>query len=72
LEHGKHLLLANTEQQFADDIRCLLTTPSLRSELACAGSKRVDQLYSWAVVGQTLIDAYDLACHSSVKAGHQS
>lgn len=72
LEHGKHLLLADTEQQFADDIRQLLTTPALRSELASAGAKRVDQLYSWTVVGQTLMDTYDLACHSSVRATRQA
>jgi glycosyltransferase involved in cell wall biosynthesis len=71
LEHGKHLLLADTEQQFADDVRQLLTTPALRSELASAGSKRVDQLYSWTVVGQTLMDTYDLACQMSVRAAHQ-
>jgi glycosyltransferase involved in cell wall biosynthesis len=72
LEHGKHLLLADTEQMFAEHIRRLLTIPSLRSELASAGSKRVDQLYSWTVVGQTLMDAYDFACHNSVKATHQA
>jgi len=72
LEHGKHLLLADTEQKFAEHIRRLLTIPSLRSELASAGSKRVDQLYSWTLVGQTLMDAYDFACHNSVKATHQA
>lgn len=72
LEHGKHLLLADSEQQFADDILGLLTTPTLRSELASAGSKRVDQLYSWTVVGQTLMDTYDLACHRSVRVTHQA
>lgn len=72
LEHGKHLLLADTEQMFAEHIRRLLAIPSLRSELASAGSKRVDQLYSWTVVGKTLMDAYDLACHSSVQDTHQA
>jgi hypothetical protein len=71
LEHGKHLLLADTEQQFADVIRQLLTTQALRLELATAGLTRVDQLYSWTVVGQTLMDAYNLACHRSVRATHQ-
>ena len=72
LEHCKHLLLADTEQQFIDYIQRLFTTPALRSELASAGSKRVDQLYSWTVVGQTLMETYDLACHKSVRAAHQA
>ncbi|MEO7860653.1 MAG: glycosyltransferase family 4 protein [Nitrospirales bacterium] len=72
LEHGKHLFLTDTEQQFADYIQELLATPALRLKLASAGSKRVDELYSWTVVGQTLMDVYELACHGSIQAIHQA
>jgi len=64
LEHDKHLLLADTEEQFAEHTRRLLEDPSLRSRLVSAGAERVDQLYSWTVVGQSLLDCYELACRS--------
>lgn len=60
LEHDKHLLLADTEEQFANCIFQLLANPSLRKQLAIAGAKRVEQAYSWALVGQALLDIYDL------------
>ncbi len=61
LGHDKHLLLANTEEQFAEYTLHLLSELPLRSRLASAGAERVKQLYSWTVVGQTLMDAYDIA-----------
>ena len=61
LGHDKHLLLANTEEQFAEYTLLLLSELPLRSRLASAGAERVKQLYSWTVVGQTLMDAYDIA-----------
>jgi len=64
LEHDKHLLLADTEEQFAEHTRRLLKDPILRSRLVSAGAERVDQLYSWTVVGQSLLDCYDLAGRS--------
>ena len=65
VEHGKHLLLADTDEKFADAIRYLLREPSLRVELAISGVKRVDEMYSWTVVGQALLDTYDLAIRTS-------
>lgn len=64
LGHDKHLLLADTEEQFAEYILQLLNDLSLRSRLASAGTERVSQLYSWPVVGQTLLDTYDIAYES--------
>jgi glycosyltransferase involved in cell wall biosynthesis len=61
LGHDKHLLLADTEEQFAEYTLHLLSDLSLRSRLASAGAERVNQVYSWTVVGQTLMDAYDIA-----------
>lgn len=71
LEHDKHLLLADTEEQFANHIRRLLDDASLRLRLANEGAKRVNQIYSWTVVGQTLLETYDLARHNLIQHIHQ-
>ncbi len=67
LGHDKHLLLADTEEQFAEYTLHLLSDLSLRSRLAIAGAERVNQVYSWTVVGQTLMDAYELAYKSRTR-----
>jgi len=64
LEHEKHLLLADTEEQFAEHTLRLLHDLSLRFRLASAGAPRVNQMYSWTIVGQALMDAYDMAYRS--------
>jgi len=64
LEHDKHLLLAGTGEQFVQYTLHLLSDLSLRSRLASAGAERVNQVYSWTVVGQTLMDAYEIAYKS--------
>jgi len=64
LEHDKHLLLADTEEQFAKYTLHLLSDLSLRSRLASVGAERVNQVYSWTVVGRILMDAYDIAYKS--------
>lgn len=61
LEDGKHLLFGETEAQFAEHTVRLLTNPTMRTTLAAAGAERVKQLYSWSVIGQTLLDVYELA-----------
>lgn len=58
LDHGKHLLLANTESQFAESILHLLASKSLRMELSSNGATLVDRMYSWTVVADALMGAY--------------
>jgi glycosyltransferase involved in cell wall biosynthesis len=58
LDHGKHLLLANTESQFAESILHLLASKSLRMELSSNGATWVDRMYSWTVVADALMGAY--------------
>ena len=64
LEHGNHLLFGETPEQFADHTLRLLANPCLRSQLAGSGLRRVNELYAWAVVGQSLLNSYDSACRS--------
>ncbi|BCA54092.1 Glycosyl transferase, group 1 [Nitrospira sp. KM1] len=61
LEHERHLLMAETDEQFANETLRFLRDPSLRTALSIAGAECVGRLYSWTVVGQTLLDAYDIA-----------
>jgi len=67
LGHDTHLLLADTDEQFTEQTLHLLSDLSLRSRLASAGAKRVNEVYSWTVVGQTLMDAYDIAFTSRMR-----
>jgi polysaccharide biosynthesis protein PslH len=67
LEHDKQLLLADTEEQFVEYTLHLISDLSLRSRLASAGTERVNQVYSWTVVGQALTDAYDIAYKSRIR-----
>ncbi len=64
LEHGRHLLLADTPEKFVDETLRLLRSPSLRAELSGAGTACVDRAYSWSVVGRALLDAYEIALHN--------
>lgn len=61
LEHGRHIILAETEKRFAEQTVRLLLNPAERVELARSGAECVDRLYSWVVVGQALLAAYDVA-----------
>jgi glycosyltransferase involved in cell wall biosynthesis len=61
LEDGKHLLFGETEAQFTEHTVRLLKNSTMRATLAASGAERVNQLYSWTVVGQSLLDAYELA-----------
>lgn len=67
LEDNRHLLLADRPESFADRTLRLLADRSLRERLAAAGAEQVDQLYSWSVVGRSLLDAYEFA-----RARHRS
>lgn len=72
VEHGKHLLFAETDEKFADSIQSLLRKPSLRGKLAASGTQRIDEMYSWTVVGRALLDAYELANQMSMPAHQQT
>jgi len=45
--HGKHLLAAETPQQFADGVLHLLRHPETAERIAQAGRELVEQKYSW-------------------------
>ena len=47
LEDGKHLILADTPEAFADQILKLVNDPELRARLGRAGRELVEARYSW-------------------------
>jgi glycosyltransferase involved in cell wall biosynthesis len=50
VEHGKHLLLADTPQAFADAVISLLMNPSLYVQLAENGHQLIAEKYDWPSV----------------------
>jgi len=68
LQHQKHLLLADTPDDFVRSIEQTLSNPALRENLSTAGVELVNRVYSWNVIGQSLLDAYDAAKRAHVAA----
>ncbi|MDP3091159.1 MAG: glycosyltransferase family 4 protein [Nitrospira sp.] len=69
LRHNEHLLLADSEDEFARAILELLGDQALRVRLSRAGADRVHEVYSWAVVAKALIEAYEFASRNQAIAG---
>jgi glycosyltransferase involved in cell wall biosynthesis len=56
-----HFLRANTPEEFERQITRLEGDEALRARLGRAGRELVEQRFSWAVVGQYLLESYDRA-----------
>jgi glycosyltransferase involved in cell wall biosynthesis len=56
VEHGRHLLVADTAADFADATARLLGQPELRARLAAAGQELARAQYDWRTIGQRLND----------------
>ena len=61
LQHGKHLLMADTTETFVASTLRLLSDVVLRQNLAREGLDRVMQMYSWETIGDSLVHAYENA-----------
>ncbi len=64
---GKHVLLADTAEEFAGAVMALLTDDRLRSALSTAGRDLVAGEYSWDFIATQLERAY--ACHGEAECG---
>jgi polysaccharide biosynthesis protein PslH len=64
LEDGKHVLLAETPQEFVRQIDEVLSNATLRISLAAAGREVAERMYSWSVIGPSLIEAYETAART--------
>ncbi|GIV99276.1 glycosyltransferase family 4 protein [Roseiflexus sp.] len=56
LEHGRHVMIADTPESFADATLRVLEQPELRAQLASQGRQRVVERYDWRVIGQQMND----------------
>lgn len=54
LEHGKHVLIADTPREFAAATILLLTQPGLRAYLSQEGSRLIAARYDWRAIGRQL------------------
>ncbi len=54
LQDGKHLLIADTPQEFAEAVTRLLSDAALREELGHRGREQVRRLYDWERIGAQL------------------
>ncbi|MCL4538729.1 MAG: glycosyltransferase family 4 protein [Bacteroidetes bacterium] len=57
VQDGKHLLLADSPEEFADKIVLLNSSPDLRRDLGENARKLVSEKYTWDSVGRKLIEA---------------
>jgi len=61
LEHQKHLLSADTPDDFVCSVEQVLSDKALRESLSNAALEVVHRHYSWGVIGRSLTAAYDAA-----------
>jgi glycosyltransferase involved in cell wall biosynthesis len=67
VQAGRHLLVANSAQEFAQFVLKLWSDSSLRARLGHAGRVLIEEQYNWRVAAQQLRNAYRCAlsgCHS--------
>jgi len=67
LDHEKHILLADTPDDFVRCVEQVLLNKAFRESLSDAGVEIVNRVYSWDVVGQSLIEAHNAAKCASDK-----
>jgi polysaccharide biosynthesis protein PslH len=59
LEPGKHLLVADTPQEFAECVTRLLRDPALGAQIAAAGRQRLLERYDWKAVCPAMDAVYE-------------
>jgi len=69
VQHEKHVLLADTPEDFVNQILRVLADPVLRINLATQGRDLVCRDYAWPVIGRNLILAYrDASSNATLKS----
>jgi glycosyltransferase involved in cell wall biosynthesis len=64
LQHGEHLLIADTPQAFADAVLRLLGDPALRQRLADNGYRLVRERYDWAAIMPHFLSLVEKVAHA--------
>jgi len=58
LEHGKHLIVAESPEEFAAAVIRLLQDPNLRIQLGTAGREAVQNRFGWIKASQKVMELY--------------
>jgi len=58
---GRHALLADTADEFADCVATIFSDPARGVEIASAGRRLVEQNFGWPSIGSRLVAAYRTA-----------
>lgn len=67
---GVNILVRNDAREFADAVAQVLADAELRDRLARAGRETAVRMYSWEIIGDSMLDAYrSLAQREIVAAG---
>jgi glycosyltransferase involved in cell wall biosynthesis len=67
-ESGKHLIMARSDQEFADALVELLLNPERRSQLGRSGRRWARQHFDWDRIGDRLLEVMDQVASSGNKA----
>jgi sugar transferase (PEP-CTERM/EpsH1 system associated) len=59
--NGRHLVIADEPESFANATIALLNDDARRQALSRAARARAEELYAWPVIGRQLFDAYETA-----------
>jgi len=62
---GEQLIVADDPRSFAMETVALLLDPLRRRILSTSARRRVAERYSWGVIGDQLMDAYEMAAHAA-------
>jgi glycosyltransferase involved in cell wall biosynthesis len=58
VEDGKHLLIADTPEQFAESTARLLNDQDLYQQVRSNARELVENYYDWDVIARKLVDIY--------------
>jgi glycosyltransferase involved in cell wall biosynthesis len=62
---GRHLLLADAPEEFADAIRLVLEDDSLAARLSSDARALVEQQYDWSMIGEGFVRIVESVAHSA-------
>lgn len=61
VKHGENILVADTSDDFANEVLRVLQNEPLRQNLGAAGRSLVEKAYDWGIIGEQLEEAYRCA-----------
>lgn len=69
---GENLLIRDDPRQFAEAVLAVLRDPALRRRLGAGGRATAERLYSWDVIGRSMIETYQSLIGEPAIAAHRT